>query len=301
MRNILLGVGLELIAVSCLTILSQSQISRPINKQFEISDCTVPYQANVSGATYTVTRDLPFSPGDCIDVTASGVTINLNGHSLGATPCSCAGVSISKDARGVHVFGGSIIGRSLQFGIHDMGDLALIEKVTVVAASFGISLDGVKGSIVRGANVSGPQVVVGINLTDTDHCVVENSVANQNGEHGGGTGIFVGNSGLAPLSRDNFIVGNEASHNDKWGIKIGGSKNVVVSNTAIGNSNDDGTQGEGIFVVQNGNPGPADHNLIMNNSASQNGLDDAYDTNPQCGTNRWVLDDFATRNQNCIH
>jgi hypothetical protein len=255
-----------------------------------------------------VTQDLYFGgSGDCIDVTASGITINLNGHMLSAYPCNCTGISISKGSSGVHILGGSISGRGPNYGIHDMGDAALIENVTVgIAGTDGIFLDAVRGSVVNGVNVNGVagHQSAGIQLLDTDHCLVEHSIANHNGlancegkPCGGGvaSGISVGNSGSQNLSKNNFIVGNQANYNVTTGIAVGGTGNVVASNTA--NSNNTPGQppgGWGIYVGGN-------NNLVIGNTASGNQTDDLYDPNADCGNDHWVSNMFTTRNEGCIH
>jgi hypothetical protein len=314
MRNIKLVVVSIILLVSWTTCMGQNPRTNLPSQQFQIADCSVPFQANVAGATYTVTQDLSFAPNDCIDVTASGITINLNGHTLSATPCGCTGISISKGAIGVHILGGGTIGgRGLNYSIHDMGSFALIENVTSLSQSTaGIFLDAVEGSVVNGVNVSEAfGRGGGIQLLDTDHCLVENSIANYNGSPpcgegspcGGSVaaGILVGNSGSQNLSKNNFIVGNQTNYNIPWGISVGGTGNVVASNTANGNNNGGFGGGWGIFAAGAGFPGPVNNNLVIDNSASQNEADDLYDSNAQCGTDRWVLNKFTTRSLTCIH
>jgi hypothetical protein len=313
-KAILVAVSVALL-VSWTNCFGQGQPSEVPKHKFEITDCSVPYQANTVGATYTVTQDLNFGGGseDCIDVTASGITINLNGHFLSAVPCGCTGISISKGANGVHIFGGSIGGRGPNYGIHDMGDAALIENITVGSQSTaGIFLDAVRGSVVNNVSVSSNFGRGGaIQLLDTDHCLVENSRANHNGyppcgegEPCGGSvsaGIWVGNSGSQDLSKNNFVVGNEANDNIPFGIWVGGTGNVVTSNNVNGNNYGGEGGGWGIFAAATGFPGTVNNNLVINNSALQNEVDDVYDSNAECGTDHWLLNSFKTRNEGCIH
>ena len=83
-------------------------------KNYQITSC--PFQAKVAGATYTVTQGLVGlgQGGDCIDVTASRIRINLNGQYIYFSGGDRAGISISKGANGVHIVGGggSIGGRT---------------------------------------------------------------------------------------------------------------------------------------------------------------------------------------------
>jgi parallel beta-helix repeat protein len=96
------------------------------------------------------------------------------------------------------------------------------------------------------------------------------------------------------------ITGNQANDTVPFGIEVGGSGNIVVSNTTIGNNLGGDGDGWGIFIVPIGFPSPVENNLIMNNSSSNNEVDDGYDSNPQCGTDRWVLNDLTTGNQPCV-
>lgn len=304
------------------SVAQRSETNTPA-QQFSITDCSTPVQANVAGATYTVMNDLSFATGDCIDVTASGITVNLNEHILTASPCSCSAVSISKGAIGVHVLGGgSIEGRGPLYGVHDMGNFALIENVTVDSQSdVGIFLDKVQGSVVNAVTVIGTLggastywTSGGIQLSDTDHCVVKNSTASANGLPftcspgepcvGANTaGIFVGNSGSQNLSMNNTIVDNKVGSNVPLGISVGGTGNVIAGNTS--NNNNSGTDvspyGVGIFVNQSGSPGPVSDNVIIDNFTSHNQTDDLYESNAQCGTDHWILNNFTTSNLTCIH
>lgn len=321
MRNATLFLAPVVLLFSGISCLAQNAGAKVSSQQFQITDCSSPVQANVAGATYTVMNDLSFGPNDCIDVTASGITINLNGRALTAFPCLCSGVSISKGAIGVHVLGGGTIsGRGTEFGIHDMGNFALIENVTVSSeGNAGIFLDTVQGSIVNGVTVTSTLGGIpystsgGIQLSDTQRCVVENSIASNNGVAfscegapcaGSDTsGIFVGNSGSQNLSMNNTIVGNHVRSNVPLGISVGGTGNVITGNTSNGNNS--GTvlppYGVGIFVGQNGFLGSVSNNVIIDNSTSGNQTDDLYDSNAQCGTDHWVLNLFKTGNLTCIH
>lgn len=308
MRNTLPVLASVLLLASWVDCLGQNQPTKVPSQQFAITDCSVPFQADVAGATYTVTQDLYFGSGDCIDVTAPGITINLNGYTLSAYPCGSTGISISKGASGAHILGGNISGRcGPNYGIHDMGDAALIENVTIgISGIDGIFLDAVRGSVVNGVSVNGVAGYqsAGIQLLDTDHCLVENSTANHNGYAncegkpcGGGvaSGISVGNSGSQNLSKNNFIVGNQANYNATTGISVGGTGNVVASNTANSN-NTDGQPPGGWGIYAGGN-----NNLIIGNTASGNQTYDLYDSNVNCGTDHWVSNMFTTHNEGCVH
>jgi hypothetical protein len=319
MRNATVGSASIVLLFSWTTCLAQNPRAHVPSQQFQVTDCSSPVQANVPGATYTVMNDLSFAPNDCIDVTASGITINLNGHALTASPCSCSGVSISKGAIAVHVLGGGTIsGRGPEYGIHDMGNFALIENVVVTSQGYaGIFLDTVEGSVVKGVKVivdGAGELSGGIQLSDSNHCIVEDSDASGNGvafscdegkpcQGSDTSGIFVGNSGSENLSMNNVIIGNEVSYNVPWGISVGGTGNVVTSNTANGNNSGQvlAPYGIGIFIAETGSPGPVSNNVVIDNSTSKNQTDDLYDSNAHCGTDHWILNSFTSSNLTCIH
>jgi hypothetical protein len=313
MRILVLVASAILMSLSSATCLAQASRTKLPAQQFQITDCSTTVQANVEGATYTVMNELSFGPNDCIDVTASGITINLNGNELRGG-CSCSGISVSKSAIGVHILGPGTIGGVLDYAIHDMGNLAVIESLTTTAQSFsGIFLDTVQGSIVKEVTVGGSLgtndgTSGGIQLTDTNHCVVERSMANGNGLPftcaagepcigSSTTGIFVGNSGSQNLSIDNLIVGNQANYNVTEGISVGGTGNVVTGNTAAQNNNGDILPPVGVGIGVGG-PGS---NLVIDNTAFKNQTEDLYDGNPHCGTDHWAVNTFTTSNQTCIH
>jgi hypothetical protein len=323
MRPVVLSGAAILVLIWGTACLAQTSRATVLAPQFQITDCSSPVQANVAGATYTVMNDLSFAPNDCIDVTAAGITINLNGHVLTASPCSCSGVSVARDAIGTHILGGGTIsGRGPEYGIHDMGSFAVIENVMVNSQSYsGIFLDAVQGSIVKAVTVQNSlgtagsyETSGGIQLSDTNHCVVEDSVATYNGQpftcspgapcSGANTsGIFVGNSGSQALSANNALIGNQVNNNVPLGISVGGTGNVITGNTANANSSgeDASPYGIGIFVAQSGSPGPVANNVLIDNVTSQNQTDDLSDSNALCGTDHWILNTFTTRNLACVH
>lgn len=102
---------------------------------------------------------------------------------------------------------------------------------------------------------------------------------------------------------NNTIVDNQVSANVPLGISVGGSGNVVTGNISNGNNNgnDLSPYGVGIFVNQAGSPGPVSDNVIIDNFTSSNQTDDLYESNPNCGTDHWLLNKHKTNNLTCIH
>ncbi len=269
-------------------------------KKFQITSC--PFQADVAGATYTLTQQLTgIGQGDCIDVTAPRITIEMNGNGISSIGGDRAAISISKGANGAHIVGGgaSIGGRyGFSFGIYDAGDLALIEKVTIFDfGTIGIFLDTVQGSVVNGINVK-EQANVGILLQDTNHCVVENSTASQNvgPKIGKAIGIAIRNSSSMDSSKNNVIIHNQADSNGLWGIAVFTTGNLITNNTANDNNSEGEGYGWGIYLGAS-----AGGNFVTDNTASGNELYDADDESPRCGSNHWNSNMFTKVNQKCIH
>lgn len=48
----------------------------------------------------------------------------------------------------------------------------------------------------------------------------------------------MGDSGKLNLSKNNVIIGNQSNSNVDYGIRVGGTGNIIVSNTANANGDD---------------------------------------------------------------
>jgi parallel beta-helix repeat protein len=270
---------------------------------------TKPFVANKPGTLYIVVNDLmaKSTSGDCIDVTAPGVTVDLNGHTLtGNGTGAGAGINIMAQGTGAHITsslpGGTIT--AFGTGVRDLASSALIENLVVSGnLAAGIHLSSVDGSAVD-ANFVNNNLRYGIYLEDTTNCVVQhNAQVSFNGNGTVGYGIWVQNSG------NNLIIANELNKNFLAGIWVGfrdrgvrGScpwtpspsvDNVIANNGPI---NTNGQVGIGLEC------GSANRNSVFNNTASGNSMFDGYDGNPSCDSNLWGLDHFAVvNNPACVH
>lgn len=148
----------------------------------------------------TLTSDVgPCTSGDGVDIAASGITLNLNGHSvIGALVASGPTAGTSTAYAGVHFT--NVSGSTVENG-------------TVEYFQAGVLLDGGSGNTVKGV---------------TAHDNVGTTASNY------GDGITADNG-----SSSNAIVNNEADGNGPYsGISLltGASNNLISGNTVTNNS-----------------------------------------------------------------
>jgi parallel beta-helix repeat protein len=214
----------------------------------------------VSG-TYVLVADCS---GGGIEITASDVTLKLNGNTM--TGCSSCGSGVFvRDAfgavSGVTIKGpGTIIGYNagVQLGVAINGvSGSSVSGLTVTSNADGILLDGASGSTVRGITAN-KNVNAGVDLFQSSHNTVSGNTAN----HSNADGILLQGGSAA-----NAVSGNTANNNNKDGIDLvtGATGNTVSGNTAQGNST---------FDLFDGN---------------------------DCGSNTWTGNTFKTANLTCIH
>jgi Periplasmic copper-binding protein (NosD) len=142
----------------------------------------------------------PTTPsGAAIMITASGVTLDLGGHSVSAmTPGMGRGIVV-ENAKGVHVTNGMV--GSFGINVLAMGsENVVIDHLQVVGAG-----------LAPGA--SGP-TEIGINLIDTRASVVRaNTISSVN------LGIFIRGAGsTGNVIRDNGVTGSKTAGNNLFGI-----------------------------------------------------------------------------------
>jgi parallel beta-helix repeat protein len=201
-----------------------------------------------------------------ITITASDVTLNLNGHTMTGAGGFSDGVVVDDSGgavRGVTIQGpGKITG-------YDIG----------VEIGGGGGGGGVSGSSVSGLTFTNN--AWGIQLNSGSGNTVSGNTAKDN---------LVGGIVLWAENGDT-ISANAANNNSAIGIDVAvGSTGNTVSDNAANND------GFGIVV----NPGSTG-NTISANDAHGNPDDDLADLNDACDTNTWTGNTFKTANQTCIH
>ena len=275
-----------------------------------ITSCTPTFNADVPGALYTVANDLTATSGNCIDVTATGVTILLNGATLtGASQGS--GIYIVHNAIGVRIVGpGTISGFNL--GVDDYGRVALIYDLTLTGNKIGgVRLTAVHGGTVEACPLISGNGSYGVLLKDTlGSMVLDNPQISANGNGTTGYGIWIqndapktvsewnvvarnglSNEGQAPLQVVGIWVGYNGTVDDCPTVSAPSSQNLILDNVAV-----DYSQQIGIGLQCGG----ASVNTVVGNVADLNGLNDGYDGSTACGSNNWNGDTFGTVNQPCV-
>jgi uncharacterized repeat protein (TIGR03803 family) len=275
--------------LACVPLLAQSALAA---KQFQITSC--PYTANVANAIYTVVNEIGVRAGDCIDISAPGITIQVNGQTV-YTEESGYAINVYPAAKRTHIMGPGTVWQT----IFDEGDSALIEGLTIGGTAGGpaVVLEGARASVVKGNSAYGGWGSIW--LDNTRSCVVDHNKA----ESGSGyIGIQVTNSDpKTTRSKNNVISGNDVRNN---GLGIG------LDGTGATCAEEVPTLGNIITGNVAGNtPGPsvgislgcgAHHTVIMHNTALNDWNYDAFDDNAHCTTNTWKDNKFRNVYPSCI-
>jgi parallel beta-helix repeat protein len=247
-----------------------------------------------SSTTLAANCDAPLT------ISASGITVNLNGH---AVVCNAAvnGIVVPSNVSNVQVRNGTVTNGSSNCvnGVDVAGDANQFSSLRVHnAGTQGVSVGGDSNqftSII--ADHAGNDGFISLGSLN----VVRNFVAAFNNDDG--IGFFVGSGnevsisqavgnadkGIISGSSDTTIFGNRVSDNDR-GIYLSDNStgSLVFLNSARANN-------IGI-EINNTSSG----NRVLLNTSRTNNLD-MSDDNPNCDSNIWAVNFFNTRNQSCIH
>jgi parallel beta-helix repeat protein len=242
---------------------------------------------------YVVTADLTCN-GDGIDIQASNVTVNLNGHiikSVVGVPVGTFGISVSSPAnlRLNHIgisgpgliqgfAGGIIIGNS---------DYVQVTQTTVAGSTkfAGIFASGVTYLTVAGNVIAGTIIGGGLTLNQSTRAEV---TGNQVVGNPAGISLFSGDS--------NTLTGNVASGNTGSGMVLGNLGNPIpLTNSRVSSNttNGNGMSGIQVGVLQLGSFG---NEIFSNLSSVGNTVYDLEDDNlPSCGTDFWSSNVYFTK------
>jgi hypothetical protein len=218
-------------------------------------------------ATYTISNsgsyilcgDVTMSVNvDCINITTSDVTIDLNGHTIsGISPGSASGIN-GQYADQVRIFNGTI----KHFGANGiiLRDNATISNVTVQANSN----TGIK--VEKGGNII--KVTASLNdhygIWGNSCCLIENCVARGNASVGDKAGIYVVSDSTV---KDCVAYNNsntKGNSSDSYGI-LTGNGCTIINNTCTGNNNSATSSGWGAHGIKT-----KDNCTIMNNTCTEN-------------------------------
>ncbi|MGA2717315.1 MAG: right-handed parallel beta-helix repeat-containing protein [Bryobacteraceae bacterium] len=251
---------------------------------------------------YQLTGNLTQSTAntDCIQITASNVSLKLNGHQITSTAGGGSGIDVNPSGppqvSHVAIQGPGLI-QGFQNGIFFLdANYSQVDLVTAANNTYGIYGFNTT-SLTIGSNVLVRNGQWGLLLGNSTGGTIQNNEASGNGA-ATAAGGFSGGIGLGGASNANTVNNNTASGNGPQsvvpaiaaGILIGGAGN---GNRVYGNTTD-GNIFAGIQVKSTGNS-------IFGNSSVGNGAYDLEDDNPACDSNLWGGNNFFTANQACIH
>jgi parallel beta-helix repeat protein len=197
-------------------------------------------QAITVPGTYRLDADVTTASFLCFDITASNVTLLLNGHSATETGFLGTGISVEPGAANATILGpGTVIGGFRAWGIELDGGNGQVRGVTAETdAGSGIVIDS-SGNDVRDNVASADSVSDNVNFE----------------------GIYVLNPPFGVSFTDNTIIGNTADNNYGNGILVGASGNTIIGNSAHNNSRPD-LQGSCSNVWQGNDFGTASPSCI---------------------------------------
>ena len=258
----------------------------------------------------------PPAGGDCLTVSASHVTIDMNGFAITAS-CpnfpGCANAFGPVGGTGIHVLSGAdhvsiSNGRVAGFvnGLVEEADHASVANLVLVA-DVGLIVNDVRSSTFSGISYGGadPRIHAVNGPILSLNGGGKNTFANLSGDvgtdSGFSTGIEIANS------NGNLLVGVNMTNNSQCGgtdvlVTGGSSFNAVVDNTLFDDC------GGGIELDAGGG-----HNLVAANSVtilSPIEVFAMWDQNPDCGSDFWTGNVFSNETapgeisanpESCIH
>jgi parallel beta-helix repeat protein len=280
--------GLPLLVALSITLLNAS----PAKAGTTITQSTCPVVIAQSGE-YALGTDVgPCLPGvDGIDITASNVTLHLNGHTINGAASDC------NHSNGIHVLGTPLLPLSL---------VRVLGSGTISNFAIGLQADNSAGSFVKFTTVTAKCSFFSFGFViqaTSSMWKLDSNVVREPGISS--LGIFL--NGAA----DNDLVHNDV--NDTMEL-LNSSNNTVVNNTASdnfggitlfgtstnnnidANTTDNNSAGNGIWLGTG-----ATGNNISGNKSFNNSTFDMEDDNANCDNNKWTGNHFNTANQSCIH
>ena len=248
---------------------------------------------------YVLTANLTctgLGDGDAIDISASNVTVKLNGHIItGPGALNATGISID-----------------FSFFAPRVNHVGISGPGVVQGFGTGVSVQHADYSQVTQTTIVGNQV--GIAVSDATYTTLAGNTVGRNSVGGAGVGLdlylstgaqvtdnqFVANGlGIYAESGDsNMVTGNVISGNLGAGIQLGTGVPLTNSRFSGNTTNVNGVWGIFVQQLEPGNFG----NEFFNNTSIGNGKYDLEDDNPpSCGTVYWSNDVFfTTNNPSCV-
>ena len=235
--------------------------------------------------TYTVTTDITAQPDtNCITISASGVAIDLQGHTISGSGFS-SGI-FGRGGQNIIIANGTITGFNQNINLE--ADYVSISNIVVANAGFsGITNNAGNVTVVTDTQANG-NGLFGMYFYGNNNTISRTTA--DNNEHYGiaflqesatntvidSTANGNGLGGMFFANGNSTVIDSTANENSSDGIFIGGSNNVLKGNTTNGNS----SQGISVVCPSNlysnaaqGNPGgnivtPGTGCVLLDNDAS---------------------------------
>jgi hypothetical protein len=217
--------------------LSQVQPRIPVDAVHTPGNSATEFLINAPGSYYLTTNIIGVSSENGIEITASDVTLDLNGFSMIAPPTANSGISVFSGTTNTVIRNGIIDGwSSLNDGIFSEANNITIENMSISGAGIDIACLGSGGVI--------------------QNCTV--NLANE-------WGIYIAGPGY--LIRGNTCFGNNTVNEaNGTAMLINGSNNRIENNFVTGT----GPAGFGISINGSGNT----NNVFVRNSVQGDGAND---------------------------
>jgi parallel beta-helix repeat protein len=210
-------------------------------------------------ADLTLTRNLTGCPGDGLLVMSSGVTVDLNGHSIRGSG-NGSGVAIGPGALSVTIKNGAVerfaTGVQIDIGAEPgtatsptLTGLVIDHNSTGISSLFDGFLTIQNSSIVENGGD-------GVSMVHSVRTTVSNNVIALNG----GAGLSA-----QPESDNSSYTGNTIVGNDGPGITLSSSVSRLTNNVVTDNG------GGGVIALENEAPSLADAYVFAGNNVSRNG------------------------------
>jgi hypothetical protein len=277
-------------------------IAVPARAQLAITTCN-PAMAAPAGSlistpgNYQVTADLTSVLGDCIVITASNVSLKLNGHIITGPGPASVGINVNPPSGRVDHVGISGPGLIQGFTNGVAMNNTDYSQVSQVTASHN-SANGINGAgsafLAVSSNVLTGNGIWGLLLTNLTNSTISFNEMTGNGisptaPAAGGMRI----TGSADTVNNNIAIGNgsttvPAAFNA--GIVIGSTNTRVTSNITDGNVR------IGILVLADA----TSNQIFRNTSSVGNSAADLEDDNTACDSNLWSDNSSFFRNQACV-
>jgi parallel beta-helix repeat protein len=251
--------------------------------------------AVTSSTTLTSDCDAPLT------IAASGITVNLGGHSIVCNDPTVDGIVIPATVSSARVKNGFVVSGSANCtnGVHVLGDSNQLTRLSVSNASVqGVFVEGDSNRFVGIRSQSnGNDGFISLGSFNVVHAF---TARNNNDD---GIGFFLGSDNAVT---DSVVIGNA----DK-GIISGSNSTTIFGNTISDNDRgiylSDGSSGSRITanaVFSNGTGievnSTSSSNRITSNVSLGNNLD-MSDDNVDCDADIWTFNLFQSSNESCIH